>query len=192
LDSTLSKKQQGTGLGLAISHRLAELMNATLTAESELGKGTTFLLVLPLPLTDAPGAVPQPDDGEHAEASHKQRRILLAEDNTVNQRIGVRLLEKCRCRVDLAVNGREAVAMASRVPYDMIFMDCGMPEMDGYEATRTIRAGESSGTRVPIVALTAHVISGTRENCLASGMDDYITKPVSFDMLEQALLRWSP
>jgi CheY-like chemotaxis protein len=124
--------------------------------------------------------------------SRKRRRVLLAEDNVVNQKIGVRLLEKCSCRVDLASNGREAVEMAGLFPYDLIFMDCGMPDMDGFEATRAIRAGENNGTRIPIVALTAHAIAGTREECLASGMDDYVSKPVSLEEVEQALARWSP
>jgi PAS domain S-box-containing protein len=194
VDSSASKRHGGTGLGLAISQRLAELMNATLTVTSELGKGTTFLLTIPLALDNAaaqphaePAAAPL-----HARVSERRRRILLAEDNVVNQKIGVRLLEKCSCRVDLAANGREAVEMAGRFPYDLIFMDCGMPDMDGYEATRAIRASEHNGARIPIVALTAHAIAGAREECLASGMDDYVPKPVALAALEQALLRWSP
>ncbi len=195
VDSSTSKRHAGTGLGLAISQRLAELMNATLTVTSELGKGTTFLLTIPLAF-DRSGAPQTHDESAllslHASVSERHRRVLLAEDNVVNQKIGVRLLEKCQCRVDLAANGREAVEMAGRFPYDLIFMDCGMPEMDGYEATRTIRASEHHGARIPIVALTAHAIAGTREECLASGMDDYVPKPVALDALERALLRWSP
>ncbi len=192
VDSSMTKRQQGTGLGLAISQRLAELMNATLTVTSELGKGATFVLTIPLQF---PQGAPEPEKSSealHATVCHRHRRVLLAEDNAVNQRIGVRLLEKCSCRVDLAANGREAVEMAGRFPYDLIFMDCGMPVMDGYEATRAIRAREHNGTRIPIVALTAHAIAGTREECLASGMDDYVPKPVSLDAVEQALMRWSP
>jgi PAS domain S-box-containing protein len=192
VDSSMSKKYEGTGLGLAISRRLAELMNATLTVTSELGKGATFLLTIPLQLGRPPEAPPQPDQSLHSEVSKRRRRILLAEDNVVNQKIAVRLLEKCSCRVDLAANGREAVEMAGRFSYDLIFMDCGMPEMDGYQATRAIRSIEHNGTHIPIVALTAHAIAGTREECLASGMNDYVPKPVTLDMLEQALLRWSP
>jgi PAS domain S-box-containing protein len=192
VDSSMSKKHEGTGLGLAISRRLAELMNATLTVTSELGKGATFLLAIPLQLGRSPDAVPRPEQSLHAEVSKRHRRVLLAEDNAVNQKIGMRLLEKCSCRVDLAANGKEAVEMAGRFSYDLIFMDCGMPEMDGYEATRTIRSSEHNGTHIPIVALTAHAVAGTREECLASGMNDYVPKPVTLDMLEQALLRWSP
>lgn len=192
VDSSMSRKHEGTGLGLAISRRLAELMNAALTVTSELGKGTTFVLTIPLELGCPPEASPIPDQPLHAELSKRHRRVLLAEDNVVNQKIGMRLLEKCGCRVDLAANGKEAVEMARRFSYDLIFMDCGMPEMDGYQATRAIRSGEQDGTHIPIVALTAHAIAGTREECLASGMDDYLSKPVTLDMLEQALLRWNP
>jgi CheY-like chemotaxis protein/anti-sigma regulatory factor (Ser/Thr protein kinase) len=196
VDSSMRKKHNGTGLGLAISQRLAELMDADLTVTSELGKGTTFVLTIRLKIPSE-AAVPQARDDSpavslHELVSQKRRRILLAEDNIVNQKIGVRLLEKCSCRVDLAASGREAVEMASRFHYDLIFMDCGMPDMDGFQATRAIRGGENNGTRIPIVALTAHAIAGTREECLASGMDDYVPKPVSLDAVEQALMRWSP
>jgi CheY-like chemotaxis protein len=94
--------------------------------------------------------------------------------------------------VDLAANGREAVEMAGRFPYDLIFMDCGMPEMDGYAASRAIRTQQPDGSHIPIVALTAHAIAGTREQCIAAGMDDYIAKPVSLAGMQQMLLKWSP
>lgn len=191
VDASLSKRHQGTGLGLAISRRLAELMNGALSVTSELGKGSCFALTIPLPVVSAEPA---------REASHKppallserHRRILLAEDNVVNQRLGTRLLERCSCRVDLASNGKEAVDMAGRFPYELIFMDCGMPEMDGYDATRAIRAGERNGSRIPIVALTAHAVAGTREECLACGMDDYVAKPVTLEALARALSHWAP
>jgi CheY-like chemotaxis protein len=129
---------------------------------------------------------------ECAQIAAKSRRILIAEDNAVNQKIAVRLLEKCGCLVDLAANGREAVDMAGRFPYDLIFMDCGMPEMDGYAASRAIRMRQPDGSHIPIVALTAHAIAGTREQCIAAGMDDYIAKPVSLAGMQQMLLKWSP
>ena len=105
-------------------------------------------------------------------------RVLLAEDNQVNQRVAVSMLERLGCRVDVAGNGREAVQLAGRLPYDLIFMDLQMPEMDGFEATAAIREAEGGGRRVPIVALTAHAMAGDREVGLAAGMDDYLTKPV--------------
>jgi len=192
VDSSMSKRHEGTGLGLAISRRLAQLMAGTLTVASELGKGATFGLMLPLPLAAEGDPVNVTPRFEGAQTSAKCRRVLIAEDNAVNQKIGVRLLEKCGCRVDLAANGREAVEMAGRFPYDLIFMDCGMPEMDGYAATKAIRAQQLEASRTPIVALTAHAIAGTREQCLATGMDDYLAKPVSLAAMQQMLLKWSP
>ena len=117
-------------------------------------------------------------------------RILLAEDNPVNQRLGVRLLGKLGCRADVAANGREAVEMAGRSEYDLILMDCRMPEKDGFTATREIRAGENASSRIPIVAMTAHAVVGAREECLGAGMDDYITKPISPPELERVLQKW--
>jgi CheY-like chemotaxis protein len=120
----------------------------------------------------------------------KNPRVLLAEDNVVNQKIGVRVLEKLGCRVDVAANGREVVEMAARFPYNLILMDCGMPQMDGYAATREIRRLEGEGPRTPIVALTAHAIAGTREQCVQAGMDDYLAKPVSPAAMRKTILNW--
>lgn len=117
-------------------------------------------------------------------------RILLVEDNIVNQKVGVRLLEKMGCRVDLAANGLEAVEMARQLPYQLILMDCQMPEMDGFEASRAIRELEGEMSRVPIVALTAAATSEDRDRCLAAGMNAYLTKPISLDDLSQAIEKW--
>ena len=117
-------------------------------------------------------------------------RVLLAEDNIVNQKIARRMLENLGCRVDVAANGKEVIDLVKRLPYDVIFMDCQMPEMDGYEATAEIRRRESADARVPIVALTAHALTGDLEKCLSAGMDGYVQKPVSRDMLRKALERW--
>jgi CheY-like chemotaxis protein len=122
------------------------------------------------------------------------RRVLLAEDNVVNAKLAVRLLERLGCRVDVASNGHEALKMVQSIPFDLVFMDCQMPEMDGFEATRAIRAWEgnsrvdtSPATRLPIVALTANAMQGDRERCLEAGMDDYITKPLSRADLQRVL-----
>jgi CheY-like chemotaxis protein len=143
LDSSLLKKHGGTGLGLAISHQLAELMGGSLTVESEPGRGSVFLLRLPLRLVrKAPGAgVDSPVEPAAADLAALSRHVLLAEDNPINRRISVCMLEKLGCRVDVAANGLEAVEKAVHVTYDLILMDCGMPEMDGLAATRKIRSG---------------------------------------------------
>jgi len=114
------------------------------------------------------------------------RRVLLAEDNVVNAKLAVRLLERLGCHVDVASNGHEALKMVQSIPFDLVFMDCQMPEMDGFEATRAIRAwentsrvGESPVSQLPIIALTANAMQGDRERCLSAGMNDYITKPLS-------------
>jgi CheY-like chemotaxis protein len=117
-------------------------------------------------------------------------RVLLVEDNRVNQRLAERLLGKLQCRVDVAANGREALDMFQRLPYDLVLMDCHMPEMDGFEATRRIRALSTPTRRVPIIALTASAMTGDREICLAAGMDDYVSKPIGKADLERVLNRW--
>jgi two-component system sensor histidine kinase/response regulator len=119
-------------------------------------------------------------------------QVLLVEDNRVNQKVGVRLLEKFGCRVDVAANGEEAVEMSSQLPYDLILMDCQMPEMDGYEATRQIRRRGGHEGRTPIIAITASVTERDREQCFAAGMDDYLSKPIRVDTLFEALEKWLP
>jgi CheY-like chemotaxis protein len=117
-------------------------------------------------------------------------RVLLAEDNPVNQKLATLMLSKLQCSVDLAVDGREAVRLFEQLPYDCVFMDCQMPELDGYGATREIRAREKEGAHIPIIAVTANAMAGDREKCLAAGMDDYIAKPVRASDLAKALQRW--
>jgi signal transduction histidine kinase/CheY-like chemotaxis protein len=119
-------------------------------------------------------------------------RVLVAEDNIVNQKVAVRMLEKLGMRPDLAADGSEAVEMFGLVPYDLIFMDCQMPEMDGYAATREIRRREGPNQHVAIVAMTAEVLAGCREECLAAGMDDHIGKPIKMEVIFEALCKWVP
>jgi signal transduction histidine kinase/CheY-like chemotaxis protein len=117
-------------------------------------------------------------------------RVLVADDNAVNQKVAARMLEKFGLRVDVAGDGREAVRMMSALPYDAVFMDCQMPEMDGYEATRAIRGAEDPGQHVVIIAMTAEALAGARERCFSAGMDEYIAKPVMFEDLARAIEKW--
>ncbi len=137
-------------------------------------------------------ALAPPDAAAAKQTPTNPVRVLLVEDNPVNQKLGHRLLSILGCRVDQAANGREAVLMVDRFPYDLILMDVQMPEMDGYEATAEIRKRQNGYRPIPIVAMTAYALSGDRERCLESGMDDYLSKPVSLDALRAAVERWSP
>jgi CheY-like chemotaxis protein len=119
-------------------------------------------------------------------------RVLVAEDNIVNQKVAVRILEKMGIRVDVAANGREAIDMLRLLPYDCVLMDCQMPEMDGYEAAAEIRRLESPGRRIAIIAMTAGVLGDGHQRCLESGMDDFIAKPIKIQNLVDALKRWTP
>lgn len=120
-----------------------------------------------------------------------QVRVLLVEDNTINQRLTLRLLEKLECRADLANNGREGLEMLARQHYDLVFMDCLMPELDGYQATRQLRASDTAFARVPVIAMTARAMRGDREKCIEAGMDDYVAKPIKADDLARMLERWA-
>jgi len=150
-----------------------------------------------LPVSNVP--TPKPENGSSAmkdalatKFGGAPPRILVVEDNAVNQKVAVRLLEKLGLRPDVAANGREVLKMLELAPYDLIFMDCQMPEMDGYEATREIRRSEKAGRRLAIVAMTAEAMAGARERCLASGMDDHIAKPVKLEDIIDALQEWLP
>jgi signal transduction histidine kinase/CheY-like chemotaxis protein len=166
--------------------RQSQLMNGLATAWSrKLGRA-----FLDGPSSDRPAA-----KGEVSSVDRfagRQMRVLVAEDNAVNQKVAGLMLRRLGLRPDFAANGREAVEMFAMAPYDLIFMDCQMPQMDGYEAAREIRSHETSGRHVAIVAMTAEAMAGARENCLAAGMDDYISKPVTPSELVAKLEHWAP
>jgi CheY-like chemotaxis protein len=117
-------------------------------------------------------------------------KVLLAEDNIVNQKVAMKMLSTIGCQVDVVANGIEAAAAVKEGDYDIVFMDCQMPELDGYGATREIRSGEAGRMRIPVVAMTANAMQGDREKCIAAGMDDYVSKPVNREELEAVVSKW--
>ncbi|MDZ7591370.1 MAG: ATP-binding protein [Rubrivivax sp.] len=188
-DSSTTRKYGGTGLGLVISKRLAELMGGTMSAESAgLGRGSTFRFSIRAPEARVPQALHASPAMDPDMAERHPLRILLAEDNLVNQKLAVRLLAQMGYRADLAANGLEAIEAVERQPYDLVLMDVQMPEMDGLEATRRIVQRWPAGRRPRIVAMTANASQADREECFASGMNDYVTKPIRVDALVEALL----
>ncbi|MEF0592668.1 ATP-binding protein [Pseudomonas aeruginosa] len=186
-DSSISRRYGGTGLGLAIARTLAERMGGTLQAESKEGSGSTFTLEIPLPFQQSP-AHRQQAAGDAAPVAAGQE-ILLVEDNPVNQTVIEAMLRSLGYHVTLVADGIQAVRSAERQRYDAILMDCRLPVLDGYSATREIRAQEN-GRRVPIIALTANALQGDRENCLQAGMNDYLAKPFKRAELQRILQRW--
>ena len=188
-ESSTTRRYGGTGLGLAISKKLTELMGGTMTAESDgPGHGSTFRFSIVAPAaTLAPHAVTTKTTVDPTMAEHHPLRILLAEDNVVNQKLALRLLKQMGYDADLAVNGREAIERVEQASYDVVLMDVQMPELDGLDATREI-VKRRPNDRPRIVAMTANAMQGDREACLAAGMDDYVTKPIRVDALVAALM----
>jgi signal transduction histidine kinase/ActR/RegA family two-component response regulator len=198
-DGSTARRFGGTGLGLTISSRLVGLMGGTIWVESALERGSSFHFTASLregnPLVERLGSQPStsaPVTSQTALKRVKKLRVLLAEDNAVNQKIASRFLEKEGHHVTLASNGRQALAALDRENFDVVLMDVQMPEMDGFEATAVIRARErDTGKRLPIIAMTAHAMKGDRERCLAAGMDSYIAKPITAPELIELLENFS-
>ena len=188
-ESTTSRRFGGTGLGLAICKRIVELMGGTLGVASRPEGGSTFWFEIPLEaVTKAPKETSEEPSAPLP--SFVGKRLLLAEDNPVNQLVAVHQLRSLGCEVTAVADGQQAVETSAREAFDAILMDCQMPQLDGYSATRRIREREGEGHRTPIIAVTAHAFESDRQRCLDAGMDDYLAKPFRQIDLLGILERW--
>lgn len=186
-DADTARRFGGTGLGLAISRQLVELMGGRIGAESRLAEGSTFWFALPFAKAAAPVVV-----AEASVPTAAPRRILVAEDQYINQQLMLAYLERAGHRAELAQNGQEVVELAAARPYDLILMDMQMPILGGPEASRAIRAGGGPNACTPIIAVTAGAMPREIEECLAAGMNDHVLKPIDERLLVNAILHWAP
>lgn len=197
-DSSTTRRFGGTGLGLAICNQLVRLMEGEIGVQSTPGVGSTFWFEIPL--QRSAGGLDLADaargDRDHVAALQRlagNARILVAEDNVINQKVVLMQLNKIRLKADAVSSGIEVIPALQSIGYDLILMDCQMPEMDGFETTRAIRLQtHQSWSRIPIIALTANALKGDREKCLSAGMNDYISKPVNLQDLAEVLGKWLP
>lgn len=195
LDSSNARNHGGTGIGLALVQKLVELMGGHVKVETDLGTGSAFCFEVPFELTEELPDSPRAESADTTSSkSHRNSRALVVEDNPVNQRVAAALLTRLGFQTDAVSNGRDALdrVRSNQFDYEVILMDCHMPLMDGYEATRTIREWEQEQglSTVPIIALTADALPGTESACREAGMNDYLAKPVRKDKLRTVLSRW--
>jgi CheY-like chemotaxis protein len=186
-DSSSTRQYGGSGLGLAISRQLVEAMGGQIGFRSQPGEGSCFWFEIPVQMKGEAGSAPEVLLKEAKGQIPPGLPVLVAEDNPVNQRLAQRMLENLGCKVQLAANGLEAISLVAEGEFKMIFMDCQMPGMDGFEAAQVIRAMKPEQV---IVALTANALPTDRQRCLAAGMQDYLAKPVRQQELREMLLRW--
>ncbi|NET36147.1 MAG: response regulator [Cyanothece sp. SIO1E1] len=204
VDASSTRQHGGVGLGLSICQKLLQLMGGRIYVESELQMGSTFWFVTPLESYQIPTPPPQPGaalstSNRCPDATlHPSTKLLLVEDEPGNQVVLIKLLERLSYRVDTAIDGQEALDKLFSAPYDIVLMDCQMPVMDGYEATQKLRQWEAAQrerqadlTPKIVIGITAHAMAGDREKCLAAGMDDYLSKPVWLEDLQQLLNQWT-
>jgi len=202
-DASTMRQYGGTGLGLSISQRLVQMMKGRISVQSSPGSGSEFVVELPLIETDPRGESSRPAplgmDGAVASAGATNTLapagaglILVAEDNETNRDVLLEQLRQLGYAVEVAVDGVQALALWRSGRHRLLLTDCHMPGMDGFELTETIRREEPSGTRLPIIAITADAMQDAAQRCMAHGMDDYLSKPLRMDQLAQMLAQWMP
>ncbi len=197
VDASSTRQYGGTGLGLTICKQIVEQMGGEIGVKSEIGQGSTFWFTAQFQVQETNGVTqPLVNDNNTEKINpvrlkNNQINILVAEDNLVNQQVLLNQLEILGYHADYAVNGEQALAMLSQQNYDIVLMDCQMPVLDGYTATQELRQREGNNRHTVVIALTANAMPEDREKCLASGMDDYISKPINLSLLSTLLQRWT-
>jgi CheY-like chemotaxis protein len=191
-DASNTRRFGGTGLGLAISRQLVEMMGGSIGATSKVGRGSDFWFTVKLEKQPESQTIEKPEQADLLRSNDGGLNVLLVEDNIDNQKLAHCMLKKLGFNADSVANGLEAIRALEIIPYDLVFMDIQMPEMDGLEATRYIRNTESAvlNKDIPIIAMTAYALKGDMEQFIQAGMDDYISKPISLKALEELLDKW--
>ncbi len=193
IDTTYGREAEGTGLGLSITRRLVDIMDGEITVDSHLGKGSTFSVALPLPAALVTKPASKADVDTHEDMKQDSAlRVLVVEDNAINQRVVQGMLSRLGCEIEQASNGCDGVQKARETAFDVILMDISMPVLDGLEATEQIRSLPGASQHARILALTAHALPAERDRFLTSGLDGVVTKPVSLRDLQRALAGGSP
>ncbi len=193
IEDSWDRTRGGIGMGLAVCRELVDLMGGEIGIESELGRGTTLSFSIPMAVAPKPAAEVEAAPEPIPDPLRSATRTLVVEDNSINQKVAKRMLERLGCEVEIASDGREAVDRVREAEYDIVFMDIQMPVMDGFQATAAIReASDEVVASLPVVAMTAFTMAGDRERCLDAGMDGYVGKPINRERLVAELRRLTP